>query len=36
MTFGEPGKDGVRVGDLASIEAILDVFLKHGHREARS
>ncbi|KAJ7200023.1 Aldo/keto reductase [Mycena pura] len=33
MTFGEPGKDGVRVDDLASIEAILDVFLKHGHRE---
>lgn len=33
MTFGEPGKDGVRVGDLEGIEAILDVFLKHGHRE---
>ena len=33
MTFGETGKDGARVHDLKDVEAILDVFLKHGHRE---
>ncbi|KAF7345488.1 Aldo/keto reductase [Mycena venus] len=33
MTFGAPGTDGSRVHDLKDIEAILDVFLKHGHRE---
>ncbi|KAJ7087330.1 Aldo/keto reductase [Mycena belliarum] len=33
MTFGEEGKDGARVHDLKDVEAILDVFLKHGHRE---
>ncbi|KAJ7499440.1 Aldo/keto reductase [Mycena latifolia] len=33
MTFGAAGKDGARVTELNDIEAILDVFLKHGHRE---
>ncbi|KAJ7330430.1 Aldo/keto reductase [Mycena albidolilacea] len=33
MTFGAPGTEGARVHDLKDIEAILDVFLKHGHRE---
>jgi len=33
MTFGAPGTDGARVHDVKDIEAILDVFLKHGHRE---
>ncbi|KAJ7087316.1 Aldo/keto reductase [Mycena belliarum] len=33
MTFGEAGTDGARVSQLKDIEAILDVFLKHGHRE---
>ncbi|THH17993.1 hypothetical protein EW146_g2930 [Bondarzewia mesenterica] len=33
MTFGAPGKDGARVHDLKDVEAILDVFQKHGHTE---
>ncbi|KAJ6485518.1 Aldo/keto reductase [Mycena sanguinolenta] len=33
MTFGAPGMDGVRVHDPKDIEAILDVFVQHGHRE---
>ncbi|KAK7031734.1 Aldo/keto reductase [Favolaschia claudopus] len=33
MTFGMKGADGARVHDLKDIEAILDVFVKHGHRE---
>jgi aflatoxin B1 aldehyde reductase len=33
MTFGAPGTDGARVHEQKDIEAILDVFLKHGHRE---
>ncbi|KAJ7902491.1 Aldo/keto reductase [Mycena leptocephala] len=33
MTFGGPGIDGVRVDNVQDIEAILDVFLRHGHRE---
>ncbi|KAJ7663957.1 Aldo/keto reductase [Mycena polygramma] len=33
MTFGAPGADGARVDNVQDIEAILDVFLKHGHRE---
>ncbi|PIL26195.1 transporter [Ganoderma sinense ZZ0214-1] len=33
MTFGEEGKDGVRVSDLKDVSAILDVFQKHGHSE---
>ncbi|KAJ6553968.1 Aldo/keto reductase [Mycena vulgaris] len=33
MTFGAAGIDGSRVSDVKDIEAILDVFLKHGHRE---
>ncbi|KAJ7122982.1 Aldo/keto reductase [Mycena epipterygia] len=33
MTFGAPGTEGARVHDLKDVEAILDVFLKHGHRE---
>ncbi|KAA1472011.1 Aldo/keto reductase [Dentipellis sp. KUC8613] len=33
MTFGAPGKEGARVHDLKDVEAILDVFQKHGHTE---
>ncbi|KAJ7124547.1 Aldo/keto reductase [Mycena epipterygia] len=33
MTFGAPGTNGARVTELKDVEAILDVFLKHGHRE---
>ncbi|KAJ7173420.1 Aldo/keto reductase [Mycena filopes] len=33
MTFGAPGSEGTRVDNTKDIEAILDVFLKHGHRE---
>ena len=33
MTFGEAGKEGARVHDLKDVEAILDVFQKHGHYE---
>lgn len=35
MTFGEPGTEGSRVHDLKDVEAILDVFQKHGHDEVR-
>ncbi|ETW77434.1 hypothetical protein HETIRDRAFT_37198 [Heterobasidion irregulare TC 32-1] len=33
MTFGAPGTEGARVHDLKDVEAILDVFQKHGHIE---
>jgi aflatoxin B1 aldehyde reductase len=33
MTFGAAGMDGARVSEVKDIEAILEVFLKHGHRE---
>ncbi|KAK7677174.1 hypothetical protein QCA50_019883 [Cerrena zonata] len=33
MTFGEAGKEGARVYDTKGVEAILDVFQKHGHTE---
>ncbi|KAJ7330437.1 Aldo/keto reductase [Mycena albidolilacea] len=33
MTFGAEGADGARVHETKDIEAILDVFLKHGDRE---
>ncbi|EJD00810.1 Aldo/keto reductase [Fomitiporia mediterranea MF3/22] len=33
MTFGEAGKEQARVHDLKDVEAILDVFQKHGHYE---
>jgi len=33
MTFGEQGKEGARVHDIKDVEAILDVFLQHGHHE---
>ncbi|KAJ7343672.1 Aldo/keto reductase [Mycena albidolilacea] len=36
MTFRAPGKEGARVHDLKDVEAILDVFLQHGHREIDS
>jgi aflatoxin B1 aldehyde reductase len=36
MTFGAEGADGARVHETKDIEAILDVFLKHGHREVRT
>ena len=36
MTFGEAGKEGARVHDLKDVEAILDVFQKHGHYEVLS
>ncbi|KAF8512320.1 Aldo/keto reductase [Gautieria morchelliformis] len=33
MTFGAPGKDGARVHTLKDVNAILDVFQRHGHVE---
>ncbi|KAJ7940836.1 Aldo/keto reductase [Mycena leptocephala] len=36
MTFGAPGKEGARVHDLKNVEAILDVFQRHGHKEIDS
>ena len=33
MTFGEKGKEGARGHDLKDVEAILDVFQRHGHTE---
>ncbi|KAI0632720.1 Aldo/keto reductase [Trametes polyzona] len=33
MTFGEEGKEGVRVTDPKDVAAILDVFQAHGHYE---
>ncbi|KAJ7470565.1 Aldo/keto reductase [Mycena latifolia] len=36
MTFGAPGKEGARVHALNDVEAILDAFLRHGHREIDS
>jgi aflatoxin B1 aldehyde reductase len=33
MTFGAPGEGGARVHDLQGVNAILDVFQKHGHTE---
>ncbi|KAJ7642379.1 Aldo/keto reductase [Mycena polygramma] len=33
MTFGAPGVEGARVHEPKNIEAIVDVFLSHGHRE---
>ncbi|CAK5278230.1 unnamed protein product [Mycena citricolor] len=33
MTFGAPGTPGTRVTNLKDIEAMIDVFLSHGHRE---
>ncbi|KAF7345537.1 Aflatoxin B1 aldehyde reductase member 3 [Mycena venus] len=36
MTFGEPGIDGARVENVQDIEAILDIFVKHGHSEVRA
>ena len=36
MTFGEKGKEGSRVHDLKEVEAILDVFQRHGHSEVGS
>jgi aflatoxin B1 aldehyde reductase len=36
MTFGAPGKEGARVHDLKDVEAILDVFRRHGHKEIDS
>ncbi|KAJ7236430.1 Aldo/keto reductase [Mycena haematopus] len=33
MSFGEPGVESVRVDNVQDIEAILDTFVKHGHRE---
>ncbi|KAJ7738479.1 Aldo/keto reductase [Mycena maculata] len=36
MTFGAQGKEGARVHALKDVEAILDVFLRHGHSEIDS
>lgn len=36
MTFGAPGKEGARVHELKDVQAILDVFLSHGHKEIDS
>ncbi|KIK64065.1 hypothetical protein GYMLUDRAFT_40297 [Collybiopsis luxurians FD-317 M1] len=33
MTFGKEGTNGARVHDVKQVEAILDVFLAHGHTE---
>ncbi|KAA1472007.1 Aldo/keto reductase [Dentipellis sp. KUC8613] len=33
MTFGVPGTEGARVHEVEDIEAILDVFQRHGHTE---
>ncbi len=33
MTFGAAGKEGARVHEIKDIEAILDVFQAHGHKE---
>ncbi|KAJ7286404.1 Aldo/keto reductase [Mycena rebaudengoi] len=33
MTFGAPGKETATVPELKDVEAILDVFVKHGHHE---
>ncbi|KAJ7743266.1 Aldo/keto reductase [Mycena maculata] len=33
MTFGAPTNDQSRVREIKDVEAIVDVFLKHGHRE---
>ena len=33
MTFGERGTQGARVHELDGVNAILDVFQKHGHLE---
>ncbi|TCD62545.1 hypothetical protein EIP91_006750 [Steccherinum ochraceum] len=33
MTFGREGNEGIRVSDLETASAILDVFQKHGHSE---
>ncbi|CAK5275984.1 unnamed protein product [Mycena citricolor] len=33
MTFGAPGTLGARLSDIKDIEAIIDEFLSHGHRE---
>jgi hypothetical protein len=36
MTFGEKGAQGARVHELEDVNAILDVFQKHGHIEVRT
>ncbi|TCD64943.1 hypothetical protein EIP91_003401 [Steccherinum ochraceum] len=36
MTFGKAGNENVRVSDLKTASAILDVFQKHGHTEVDS
>lgn len=33
MTFGKEGAEQVRVSDIKQVEAILDVFQRHGHTE---
>lgn len=33
MTFGDEGKMGARVHDAKDVDAILDVFVAHGHSE---
>lgn len=33
MTFGETGKDGVRIDKLEDCQRILDVFFKHEGKE---
>ena len=36
MTFGEAGKDGARVHNLSDVEAIVDGFVAHGHKEVQN
>ncbi|KAF8198834.1 Aldo/keto reductase [Mycena galopus ATCC 62051] len=33
MSFGEPGMEGARIDKVEDVEALMDVFVKHGHRE---
>lgn len=35
MTFGKEGTMGARVHDLKDVEAIIDVFVAHGHTEVK-
>jgi len=33
MSFGAPGSEGARVDNVKDLEAVMDLLLKHGHRE---
>jgi aflatoxin B1 aldehyde reductase len=36
MSFGAPGSEGARVDNVKDLEAVMDLLLKHGHREVRA